>query len=219
MKRIGIAVAVIFAAAVAYAGYAAHAKRELRMQVGDAVAAASDRLGETLGIDVNAPLPGLADRLDASVAQAEADLQKLRAPGTRRDPALADAADGYVASTLEVLRRQAGATRHRAQFIDDSKVLAAHMAAAGSRSEAWLAEAIRLKKRLEEDYFGYQLAVTSLGNMLGGLADARRNLMERLPSAKLLAETDIMQARERSKAAAAAAKLEVEQARRLAGPA
>jgi hypothetical protein len=43
--------------------------------------------------------------------------------------------------------------------------------------------------------------------------------MERLPSAKLLAETDIMQARERSKAAAAAAKLEVEQARRLAGPA
>ena len=86
----------------------------------------------------------------------------------------------------EVLRRQAGATRHRAQFIEDRKVLAAHMAGAGSRSEPWLAEAIRLKKRLEEDYFNYQLAVTSLGNMLAGLADARRKLVEQLPSAKVL---------------------------------
>jgi len=219
MKRIVIAAAVILAAALAYAGYAAYEKRELRARIGEAVAAASDQLGETLALDVNAPPAGLADRLDASIAQAEAALQQLRAPGARRDAALADAAEGYVASALEVLRRQAGATRHRTLFIDDRKALAAHMAAAGSRSQSWPAEAIRLKKQLEEDYFGYQLAVTSLGNMLAGLADARRKLMEKMPSAKLLAETEIVLARERSLAAAAAAKLELEQARRLAAPA
>jgi hypothetical protein len=220
MKRIGIAAAAaIFAAVLAYAGYAAYQKRELRAQASDIAAAASDRLGETLGIDVNAPSAGLADRLDADAAQIESALLKLRAQGANRDPALAEAADGYVASALEVLRRQAGATRHRSQFIDDRKALAAHMAGAGSRSESWLPEAIRLKKRLEEDYFGYQLAVTSLGNMLTGLAVARRKLLEQLPSAKLLDETAIVQARERSLAAAAAAKLELEQARRLAGPA
>lgn len=219
MKRIGLAAAVILVAVLAYAGYIAYERRELRAQVDGAVAAASDQLVETLAIDVNAAPAGLADRLDASVAQTEALLQKLRAPGARRDPALVEAADGYVASVLEVLRRQAGATRHRAQFIDDRKALAAHMASAGSRSESWPAEAIRLKKRLDEDYFGYQLAVSSLGNMLAGLADARRKLLPQLPSAKLLAETEIAQARERSFAAAAAAKLELEQARRLAGPA
>jgi hypothetical protein len=220
MKRIGIAaVAAVLVAVLVYAGTAAYQKRDLQARVAEAVATASDQLGTTLVIDVNAPAAGLADRLDASVALAEAALQKLRAPGARRDPALAAAADGYVASALEVLRRQAGATRHRAQFIEDRKALAAHMAGAGSRSESWLAEAIRLKKRLEEDYFGYQLAVTSLGNMLAGLADARRKLVELLPSANVLDATAILRAREQSVAAAAAAKLEIEQARRLAGPA
>jgi len=220
MKRIGIAVAAaVLAAVLAFAGYAAYQKREQRAQVADTVATASDRLGESLAIDVNAPAAGLAERLVASVAQTEPALEKLRAAGAHREPALVEAADGYVASVLEVLRRQAGATRFRAQFIDDRKALEAQMATAGSRSESWLAEAIRLKKRLEEDYFGYQLAVTSLGNMLAGLADARRKLLLQMPSAKLLAETEILQARERSVAAAAAAKLELEQARRLAGPA
>jgi hypothetical protein len=220
MKRIGIvAAAVILAAGLAYAGYGAMQQRAQQAQVADAVAVASGRLGESLVVDVNAPPAGLTERLDASVTQTEAALQQLRAPGAKRDPALVEAADGYVASVLEVLRRQAGATRHRAQFIEDRKALASHMAGAGSRSEAWLAEAIRLKKRLEEDYFGYQLAVTSLGNMLAGLAEARRKLIERLPAAQVLDATAILQAREQSREAAAAAKLELEQARRLAGPA
>jgi hypothetical protein len=219
MKRIGIAAAVIIAMGLAYAGYATVQKRALQAQVADAVAVASDRLGESLVVDVNAPPAGLAARLEASVAQTEAALQVLRAPGARRDPALVEAADGYVASALEVLRRQAGASRFRSQFIEDRKALAAHMATAGSRAQSWPAEAIRLKQRLEEDYFGYQLAVASLGNMLKGLADARRQLLLQLPAANVLAETAIQQAREQSLAAAAAAKLELEQARRLAGPA
>jgi hypothetical protein len=218
MKRTVIAaVALVFAAVLSYAGYIAYEKRELRTQLADAVAAASDRLAETLGMDVNEPPAGLAANLDGKVAQTEALQQKIRLAATRRDPRLAAAADGYLASVLEVLRRQAGAARHRAQFIDDRKALAAHMAAAGSRSDSWGTEAIRLRKRVDEDYFSYQLAVNSLGNMLAGLAEARRNLLLQLPSAKVLAETAIVEARERSVTAAAAAKLELEQARKLAG--
>jgi hypothetical protein len=219
MKRIVIAVAVGVAAGLAYAGHAAYAKRELRAQLADAVAAASDRIVETLAIDVNAPPAGLAAKLDGNVAQTEAALEKIRTTSTRRDPALAEATDGYLASVLEVQRRQAGAARHRTQFIEDRKALTAHMAAAGTRAGTWPAEAIRLKKRLDEDYFGYQLAVVSLGNMLGGLADARRKLLLQLPAAKVPGETDILQARERAAGSAAAAKLELEQASRLASPA
>jgi hypothetical protein len=220
MQRIVISAAVaVVVAAFAIAGYFAYEMREQRAQLADAVGAASDRLGETLAIDVNAPPAGVASRLEGNVAQTGAALEKLRSSRLRRDAALADAADGYLASVLEVLRRQEGATRHRAQFIGNRKALAAHLAAAGTRSESWGAEAIRLKKRVDDDYFGYQLAVTSLGNMLTGLSDARRKLLEQLPSAKVLAETEIAQARERSGAAAAAAKLELEQARRLPGAA
>lgn len=220
MKRIVTSAAVaIVVAAFAIAGFVAYEKRELHARLSEAVGAASDRLGETLAIDVNEAPSGIAARLEGSVAQAEAELQKLRGASKRRDPALAEAADGYLASVLEVLRRQAGATRHRAQFVDDRKALAAHMAAAGSRSGSWGAEAIRLKKRVDDDYFGYQLAVTSLGNMLAGLSDARRKLLLQLPSAKVLPETEIVLARERSVAAAAAAKLELENSRRLASPA
>lgn len=220
MKRIVTSAAVaIVVAAFAIAGFVAYEKRELHARLSEAVGAASDRLGETLAIDVNEAPSGIAARLEGSVAQAEAELQKLRGASKRRDPALAEAADGYLASVLEVLRRQAGATRHRAQFVDDRKALAAHMAAAGTRSGSWGAEAIRLKKRVDDDYFGYQLAVTSLGNMLAGLSDARRKLLLQLPSAKVLPETEIVLARERSVAAAAAAKLELENSRRLASPA
>jgi len=220
MKRTVIAaVAAVVAVGFAFAGYAAYEKRALRAQLADAVAAASDRLGPTLAIDVNQPPAGLAGKLDGDVVQTEIALQKIRSSATRRDPPLAEAAEGYVASVLEVLRRQAGAAQFRAQFIDDRKALSAHMAAAGSRSESWGAEAIRLRKRVDDDYFGYQIAVNSLGNMLAGLADARRKLLEQMPSAKVLAETDIALARERSVTAAAAAKLELENARRLAGAA
>lgn len=216
--RIGVAAGIVIAAVLAYAGYAAYEARELRARVTEAVATASERLGETLAIDINAPAAGLAERLAASVAQTDAALTTLRAAGARRDPALVEVADGYVASALEVLRRQDGATRFRAQFIDDRRALEAHLAAAGSRSESWAAEAIQLRKRLDEDYFGYQLAATSLGNMLAGLVEARRKLLEQLPSANVLAETAIVEARERSLAAAAAAKLELERARRVVGP-
>lgn len=218
INRTGVAAAVVIAAVLAYAGYAAYETRELRARVSGTVATASDRLGETLAIDINAPAAGLAERLAASVAQTDAALKGLRAAGARRDPALVEAADGYVASALEVLRRQAGATRFRVQFIDDRRALDAHMAVAGSRSESWAAEAIQLRKRLDEDYFGYQLAAASLGNMLAGLAEARRKLLAQLPSANVLAETAIVEARERSLAAAAAAKLELERARRVVGP-
>lgn len=219
MKRIGIlAAAAILAAGLVYAGYGAYQKRELRARVVEVVAAASGQLDETLGIDINAPSAGLAERLDASIARAETVLQQLRALSARRDPALIEAADPYVAGVLEVLRRQAGGTRHRSRFIEDRKALDAHMARVGARSETWIAEAIRLKQRLDQDYYDYQLTVTSLGNMLAGLVNARRKIAERLPAVPLPAEAAITQARERTLAAAGAAKQELEQARRLVSP-
>jgi len=76
MQRIVISAAVaVVVAAFAVAGYVAYDKREQRARLADAVGAASDRLGETLAIDVNAPPAGVAGRLEGNVAQTEAALQ------------------------------------------------------------------------------------------------------------------------------------------------
>lgn len=219
MKRmVLIAAAVVLAGALAYAGITTHQKRESRVQVAELVAAAGSQLEEALAVDVHAPAAGIGDRLDAAVARADAALNRLRALGARRDPALVEAADSYLAGVLEVLRRQAGATRHRARFIEDRAALDAHMARAGARSEGWIAEAIRLRKFLDQDNYDYQLTTASLGNMLAGLVDARRKLSAVLPAVPLPAEAAITQARERTLSGAQAAKQELEQARRLIGP-
>jgi len=219
LKRIiTAATAVLFLAVLAYGAYAAHQKRELRARVVEIVADSSRKLDETLGANIAVPPAGLGERLEAGVARIDGSLQKLRALPARRDPELVDAADPYVASVLEVLRRQAGAARHRVRFVQDREALEAHMARVGARSETWIAEAIRLKKQLEQDHYDYQLTVTSLGNMLGGLIDARRTIALQLPAVPLPEEAAIDRARARSLAAAGTAKDELEKARRLVGP-
>ena len=219
MKRILIAAAAaILVAGFAFGGFDVYQKRELRARVAETVAAAAGQLEETLGVDVNAPAAGLAERLDAGVARADSGLRQLRTLSARRDPALVEAADPFVAGVLEVLRRQAGATRHRARFLEDRKLLEAHMARVGTRSESWMSEALRLKKRLDDDAYDYQLTVNSLASLLGGLIDARRKLAERLPAVPLPAEAAIKQAREQTFAAASAVKQELEQARRMVSP-
>ena len=219
MKRIVLGIAAaLFAAVLAYAGITTYQKRDLRAQVAETVAAASVQIDESLAVDINTPADGLVGRLDAGVERAALSLQQLRALAARRDPPLVEAADSYVASVLEVLRRQAGAVRHRSRFVEDRKALDEHMAQVGARADGWFAEAIRLRKRLDQDYHDYQVTVTSLGNMLSGLVDARRKIAERLPAAPLPAEAAINQARERTRAAESATKQELEQARRLVSP-
>jgi hypothetical protein len=123
-----------------------------------------------------------------------------------------------VASVLEVLRRQAGAIRHRARFIEDRAALDAHMARVGARSEGWGAEAIRLRQRLDQDNYDFQLTVTSLGNMLAGLVEARRKIEKHSPAVPLPEEAAVNRARERAMVAAGAAKQEMEKSRRLVAP-
>ena len=219
MKRVVIGVAAaLLAAVVAYAGFSAYQKRNLRAQVAETVAAASVQVGESLAIDINAPADGLGGRLDAGVERAAASLEQLRGLAARRDPALVEAADGYVASVLEVLRRQAGAVRHRSRFVEDRKALDDHMTRVGARTENWFAEAVRLRQRLDQDYHDYQVTVTSLGNMLAGLVDARRKVAAQLPAVPLPEESAINQARERTRAAESATKQELERARQLISP-
>jgi hypothetical protein len=219
MKRaVFITAAVILLAVIAYVGFTVVQKRDLQARVAELVQAASGQLTEALAVDISAPTASQAEWLDKAVTQAEARLQQLRALPVRRDRELVEVADPYVAGVLEVLRRQAGTTRHRARFTDDRRQLDEHVARVGARTEDWLRDAIRLRKRLNEAYYDYELSVTSLGNMLAGQVQARRKLTARLPAVPLPEEAAITQARERALAAASATRQEMEQARSFVKP-
>lgn len=219
MKRIVLAAAgALIVAALAYAGIVTHQKRELRAQVAELAAAAGAQFEEALAVDIGAPPSGAAERLDAGVARAEAALGRLRALAAAREPALSEAADAYLAGLLEVQRRQAGASRHRARFIEERAALEAHLAIVGARSEGWFAEAIRLRKRLDDSNYEYQRTAASLANMLAGMREARGRLAAQLPALPLPPDAAVTQARERALAAAQSAKQEVEQVRQRISP-
>ncbi len=215
-KRIVIAaIAVLVAAGFAFAGYGLYQKRALRAQVVQTVDAASDRLAAALGADLAAPTPALVEQLDRASEETEAALQGLRAARTGSDPRLAEAADDYVGNVLAVLKRQDGSARGRLRFADSRKALADHLAKAGQRDEGWSDTAIRLKERLDADYFEYRLAVGSLGNMLGELPAARAKIGALLPQARLPDVAAIKDARARALSAAEATRLEFERAKQL----
>ena len=94
--------------------------------------------------------------------------------------------------------------------INESVLPAAEWLAHVRRIEALCYDTFLIRDHFVPDYFGYQLAVNSLANMLRGLSEARNRLLALLPAAKVLAETDIARARELSLASAAAAQLELD---------
>jgi hypothetical protein len=215
-KRIAIAAVAILAAAVlAYVGYGVYQKRTLRAQVAQTVDAASVRLAASLGTDIAAPTAAIVERLDRDTEQTDAELQRLRAAPARPDRALVEAADGYVANALAVLRRQAGSTRGRLRFADSRQALADHMAQASRRDASWSSQAIKLRERLDGDYFEFRIASTSLGNALNDLPGTQRAIAALLPGARLAEEAAIKEAQARTLAAANAIRLEYEQAKQL----
>lgn len=216
MQRIAVAaVAVLAAAGLAFAGYGAYQKRVLRAQVAQAVDAAGVRLAATLGADLGAPTPALVEQLDRSVEETDADLQRLRAAPPRGERTLVEAADAYVGNVLAILKRQDGSARGRLKFAESRQALAEHLAVAGQRGEGWSATAIRLKDRLDGDFFEYRIAAGSLGNMLGELPGARAKIAALLPQAQLPEDAAVKDARSRALAAAEATRLEFERAKQL----
>ncbi len=214
---IGI-VALAVAAGAAYAGYGVWQKRKLQAQVSQLVAVAGGRLEATLGIDINAASADLPPKLDKAIQEVESGLNELRAANARPDRPLIEAADDYVAGVLAVLRRQAGSTRGRLKFNESHKVLSAHLAQVGQRGSNWMPEAIRLRRALDKDYFDYQIAATSLGNMLGGYPQSRKRIAALLPAASLPADAAVKEAHMRALGAAEATKQQYEKAKQLIAP-
>ena len=216
MKRIAIGVVgLVVVAGIAWAGYGMLKTRALRAHVALVVDAASARMVETLPADIAAPSPDLVQRIEKLTGDAEGHLQELRGVRARGERDLVETADAYAGNTVAILKRQLGTTRGRLRFAESRKALAEHVAKVGQRDDKWSAESIKLKEKLDADYFEYRIAITSLGNMLGELPAARTKIAALMPTAKLPDEASIKDARARTQAAAEATRLEYERSKQL----
>lgn len=209
---VGLAALALFLA-LAYWGYRTYAKSQLQKAVVELVKDSSDRLQAGFGIEAGAASVAKIDDLAQEVDKHVIELNRLSTSSGR---ALVDAAEEYLLTIRQILRSLAASQRYRAQVIARNSALRDHMRSSGRRSRAWIDEAVRLKDRLEKDYFDYRLSSETLGRLLESLPEARRKLALHVGTASLADETAVSNARRRTLESSRRMADEVERTRQLA---
>lgn len=165
-RNLVVGVAIVLAGLIAglgYMSYVAAQKRSQQRQVQQAVRDTTDKLREVLSAKV---APDMVAALDAN-------LHAAKAP---RDPRLASAAEGYIVGAREVARRRTEIERLTRQAAVSRQALAGHMARASSRNDAWMRDALALKKKVEDDHFHLGLALKALDEILYSMPEAEKAL-------------------------------------------
>ena len=176
LKGIGLALAiVVFTLAVVFGrmGYAAYEKRVQQHKVTALVSDTTEKLREALG-----PSP-----TSAVVSALEANLQAARAP---RDPELADAAELYIIGAREIARHMVAARALERQATASRQALTGHMARAAWRNDAWMHDAIALKKRVETEHYQLGVALSALDRLLYTFPESEKRLQPRVDPSLLL---------------------------------
>jgi len=162
---VGLALVVL-----GYAGWVAHQKRAQRQAVNSVIQETTALLRESL-----ASKPDLK-KFEANAAAADASLETLKSAGSR-DRKLADGAELYVVNAREIFKRQAAVITLAEKAGETRRSLETHMGRAQRRDQAWIDEAMSRKKKVEAQYFDYNLALTGLSELLWKFPDTRKALL------------------------------------------
>ena len=199
------AVVLAIAGSTGYYLFAAKQKKEQQRRVAELVADTTANLRKALSAP---PPPELITRIDGNLKQA-------RAP---RDRELAGAAEEYIHSAREIVRRRGDAERLAREAAMSRRALSMHMKAAAYRDTYWIRVATDLKKRVERDHFDLDVSLKALSELLYNLPEAQKRLEPQVDAALLLADQERRAARENAQESARRAHEELEKARRLALP-
>lgn len=210
-------VAFVVASTFAYWGYGEYRKRELYKAVVGHVTDASVRLRDALSVGMDAPAidANVTQRLEDHAKEVDRRFEELRRMSAAPNRALVDAAELYMVTARELLRRTASSHRYRATFSSSAQTLVALTQHASGRSGSWIVQMISAKERAEKDYSNYRGALDAIGRLLDSLPDARRKLAVHVDPAALLEEGLRAKAREQVLEASKRAADELERAREL----
>ena len=219
-KAVAWALAALLALAAAGTwAWSAHKKRELRGAVAELLLDATRRFDDALAVE---SAPASADgaqtvrKLDDQAQEVDRHVLELHGLSVSADRALAEAAEDYLLTVREILRRQAATHRYGIQVAASDAALRDHMRGAGRRSKGWIDEAVRLKDRMEKDYFDYHLAADAFGRLLDSYPATREKLAAQRPAAAPTPDETVRAARKRAAQSAKRIDDEMRQARQLA---
>jgi hypothetical protein len=211
-------IALLIASALGYWGVGAYRKSQQQKSVTALVGDSSRRLGAVLALEKEATAtssPQTVAALDEQAQEVDRHVVELRELGESPNRALAAAADEYLLTVRQILRQQAASHRYRLQVAASEAALREHMGASGRRSGAWIDQAVRLKERMERNYFDYRVSAEALERLLASYPSARKGLSAQL-GAPLLSDEVVEDARKRALANRKRITTNVEQARQLA---
>lgn len=168
-KSIAIAVVALLAVSVlGYWGYSVYKERELRKAVIAMLEDTSQRVRGALKNEASAQLasiPGTVSRLEAHAAEIDRDYTKLRRMDSSAVRELREAADGYLLTGREILRRLAAIHRSRIMLAESKQAILDHMGS-DRGAASWPRDAVRAKERIDQDYREYKLAAAALAKVL-----------------------------------------------------
>jgi Tfp pilus assembly protein PilE len=161
-KVISVALIAILAAA-AWWGYGEYRKGEQRKAIAALVSDTATRMSSALtATDVS---PETARKLEEHSAAADRNLSELKRMNTAREPAFAEAADDYLLTSREILKRLVNVQRYRQLLSESLQALQAHMRA-DNRTGAWVQEAVKARERVNKDHRDLTIAVGVLEQLL-----------------------------------------------------
>ena len=211
-------VALLLASALGYWGVSVYRKGQQHKAVSALVGDTSQRLEGALALETETAAASnqqTVGRLDEQALEVDRHVMQLHEMDQGPNRALVAAADDYLLTVRQILRPQAASHRYRLQVAASEGALRDHMRASGRRSGAWIDEAVRMKDRMERNYFDYRVSAEALERLLAAYPASRKKLVAQL-GMPLLADEAVADARRRSSATLKRITAGVEQARQLA---
>lgn len=211
-KLIVAALALLVAAAAGWWGYAEHQKREQRKAITALVSDSAAQL--QAGLAATAEGPEAVRKLDEQVASADHDLSALKGMNASRQPEFAEAADDYLLTSREILKRLAAVQRYRLLLSESQQALIDHMRA-DDHSGAWVQQAVKAQERTKKDHRDLRLATDALDKLLQSLPDSQRKIAPYVEATTLIGSDAIAAARTRALDSFKRATAEIEKTSRL----
>jgi len=212
-------IALVAASALGYCAFREYGEHGLHAAVVPLVTDTSARLRDALdGAAATRAVDSAeaARRLDEQAGEVDQRLTALHRLRASPDRALVDAADLYMVTARELLRRTASSHRYREASAASTRALRDLAEAADHRSGAWIGRTIAAKAQAERDYSDYRRAIDATVSLLESLAEPRARLARRVDPGVLIDEGLRAQAAERARDAGKRAAAALDEARRLA---
>lgn len=189
-------VGLILIALLAIWGYSAYQQRQMHNEVRALIKSTSERLragfaAESSTSDAKAPA---FDFLGNSAA-AEAPIARLRGMDTSSMTALADAADDYLLTAREILRRQYDMHDARDRLASSVPKLSEHIQTDRGAAE-WTNEAARLRHVIDKDLRDFRIAVDSYTSLVEKFAASQSKIAPFVEPAVLIDEKTVKDARQ-----------------------